>query len=269
MRNLYEEVCCTFSHSLFARVRVVKSLWDYKEGFSWVGGGWRYVVIVVLWWWLHWSVDAACSRQSWTAISNYSVYAVISSQLSVRSFHNPHKNKMSATHPATGAVALWHYEAQLRASRLVFSLQGRLQRCSQPAALQSIPGECWCQSDAEKLKAVEKLSQSQIINNATKCSMRFLSMTARPRNQLSSVQTNAVSLSPPAPAQTRRPAGEIHLTNWLGSQIENWSLFGQNAYSDRTFSPELHHHAQKLCWNWIKELRKSSFLHSWRNFAGE
>ena len=60
---------------------------------------------------------------------------------------------------------------------------------------------------------------------------------------------------PPGP----RP-DQASKTNWLGSQIENWSLFGQNAYSDRTFSPELHHHAQKLCWNWIKELRKVVFF---------
>ena len=58
VRNLYEEVCCTFSHSLFAG-QSCKKFVDYKEGFRWVGGG-RYVVIVVLWWWLHWSMDAAC-----------------------------------------------------------------------------------------------------------------------------------------------------------------------------------------------------------------
>ena len=49
-------------------------------------------------------MDAASYRQQFAAISNYAVYAVISSQLSVRSFHNLHKNKMSATHPATVAL---------------------------------------------------------------------------------------------------------------------------------------------------------------------
>ena len=51
---------------------------------------------------------------------------------------------------------------------------------------------------------------------------------------------------PAVPTQTRQAAGELDLTNWLGSQIENWSLFSQNAHSDRTFSPELHNHGQKL-----------------------
>ena len=49
-------------------------------------------------------VNGRCMLQLLSAKSNYSAYAVISSQLSVRSFHNPHKNKMSATHPATGPL---------------------------------------------------------------------------------------------------------------------------------------------------------------------
>ena len=54
--------------------------------------------------------------------------------------------------------------------------------------------------------------------NANKNSM-FLAVSARPRNQLTSVQTSATSRQGPHPDQAA--AGELDLTNWLGSQIEN------------------------------------------------
>ena len=192
-----------------------------------------------------------CNKQLFSVCSDIQP----ATQLSVRSFHNPHKNKMSATHPATEL-----YEAQWRAARLVFGLQVDCRDAATLQQLQPIPRGCW---GGEIKVIVENQSQSKLLTsmsrNANKYSM-FLAVTARPRNQLTSVQTSATSRQGPHPDQA--VAGELDLTNWLGSQIENWSLFGQNAYSDRTFSPELHNHAQKLYAKLNQGTEKSRFLHS-------